>query len=70
MKFSGTIRAVLERTRDIKSLQIERPKEFDFIPGQYLLVSVSAEGKVFTKPLSISSSPTEDLIEVTETHGA
>ncbi|MGQ9759964.1 MAG: ferredoxin--NADP reductase, partial [Candidatus Methanomethylicaceae archaeon] len=37
-----------------------------FSPGQYLFVSIYSGSDVLTKPLSISSSPTEDFIEVTK----
>ena len=66
MRFKTTLLRVLKRTKDVMSFQFSKPEELEFSPGQYLLVSVPNDGKVITKPLSISSSPTEDFLEVTK----
>ncbi|MEM3365205.1 MAG: FAD-dependent oxidoreductase [Candidatus Methanomethyliaceae archaeon] len=64
--FKVTISRVFKRTEDVMSFQFSKPQAFEFLPGQYLLVSVPKNGKLLTKPLSISSSPTEDFLEVTK----
>lgn len=66
MKFKSTIIEILERTKDVKSFRVEKVEGFDYYPGQYILVSVPIGSVFLTKPLSISSSPTEGFIEVTK----
>ncbi|MCX8182367.1 MAG: FAD-dependent oxidoreductase [Candidatus Methanomethyliaceae archaeon] len=66
MRYKATIIRVLKRAEDIRSFQFIKPRGFEFLPGQYLFVSVQKSGKALTKPLSISSSPTEDFLEVTK----
>lgn len=67
MKFEGQILEIIKRTHDVKSFRFPRPEGFDYKPGQYILVGLSIEGSVVTKPLSISSSPTDkNYIEFTK----
>ncbi len=67
MKFEGQILEIIKRTHDAKSFRFPRPEGFDYKPGQYILVSLTVEGSVVTKPLSLSSSPSEkDHIEFTK----
>jgi len=49
------------------SYRFPRPNDLSYKPGQYMLVTIEADGKRLTHPLSISSSPTEtDHIEFTK----
>ncbi|MGB3907689.1 MAG: FAD-binding oxidoreductase [Methanomethylovorans sp.] len=67
MKFEEKTIDIIKRTHDVKSFRFRRPEDFDFKPGQYILVSLIVEGKVVTKAFSLSSSPTEkDHIEFTK----
>jgi len=67
LKFEGQILEIIKRTHDAKSFRFPRPEGFDYKPGQYILVSLTVEGSVVTKPLSLSSSPSEkDHIEFTK----
>lgn len=67
MKFEEKTIDIIKRTHDVKSFRFRRPEDFDFKPGQYILVSLTVEGKVVTKAFSLSSSPTEkDYIEFTK----
>ena len=59
MEFETKIIELINRTYNVKSFRFERPNGFTYKPGQYLLLSVRADGKELQKPLSISSSPTE-----------
>lgn len=64
MKFELKVLEIIKRTHDVKSFRFPRPEGFDYKPGQYILVSLTVEGSVVTKPFSFSSSPTErDHIE-------
>lgn len=73
MNFSGEpvqlgteVTSVIQRTEDVKSVRFRRPKGFDYLPGQWAFVTVGSERKKETKPLSFSSSPTEDHLEFTK----
>ncbi len=67
MKFEEKIIEIIKRTHDVKSFRFPRPEDFDYKPGQYVLVSLTVEGNVVTKAFSLSSSPTEkDHIEFTK----
>lgn len=67
MKFEEKIIEIIKRTHDVKSFRFPRPEDFDYKPGQYILVSLTVEGNVVTKAFSLSSSPTEkDHIEFTK----
>lgn len=66
MKAKVSILSVLKRTEDVISFQLSKPHGFVFLPGQYLLVSVQKDGTLLTKPLSISSSPMENFLEITK----
>jgi len=67
LKFEEKTIDIIKRTHDVKSFRFRRPEDFDFKPGQYILVSLTVEGKVVTKAFSLSSSPTEkDHIEFTK----
>jgi ferredoxin-NADP reductase len=73
MNFSGEpaqleteVTDVIQRTEDVKSVRFRRPKGFDYLPGQWAFLTVGNEGELKTKPLSFSSSPTEDYLEFTK----
>jgi len=66
MKFKINVLGILERTKDTWSFRFSKPEGFEYLPGQYLFLSVARNGVVLTKPLSISSSPHEDFLEVTK----
>ena len=57
------IMRVEQETPDIKSfeLEFEDKEKLDYIPGQYLMLSVLGEGEF---PVSFLTSPTEDRLEV------
>ncbi len=66
MEFKLDISDVLQRTVDTKSIQFIKPGGFDYLPGQWVFVTLGPENEQKTKPLSLSSSPTEDFLEVTK----
>ncbi|MCD4702996.1 MAG: xylene monooxygenase [Methanosarcinaceae archaeon] len=67
MKFTAEIIDIIQRTHDVKSFRFKRPDGFDYIPGQYILVTLHVQGTEVRKPFTISSSPTElDHIEFTK----
>ena len=65
-QFETEITDVILRTEDVKSVRFRRPKGFDYLSGQWAFVTVGSEVEQKTKPLSFSSSPTEDFLEFTK----
>jgi ferredoxin-NADP reductase len=66
LEFEASIQEIIRRTVDVKSFRFERPDWFEYDPGQYILVTVVTNGEKRTKPLTISSSPTEGFLEFTK----
>ncbi|MDD1753165.1 MAG: FAD-dependent oxidoreductase [Methanotrichaceae archaeon] len=65
-QFEADILQILQRTRDVKSIRLRKPEGFDYFPGQWISVTLANENEQKTKPLSLSSSPTEDFLEITK----
>jgi ferredoxin-NADP reductase len=66
MQFEIDVNDVIQRTEDAKSIRFRKPKGFDYLPGQWVFVTIGRKDEQKTKPLSLSSSPTEDFLEVTK----
>ncbi|MCW4023251.1 MAG: FAD-binding oxidoreductase [Candidatus Bathyarchaeota archaeon] len=67
MNIKTVVEKIIQRTPNVKSLRLSRPASFDYNAGQYLIISVPTKnGGVLKKPITISSSPTENFIEVTK----
>jgi ferredoxin-NADP reductase len=66
MQAETEVTQVLLRTRDALSVRFARPKDFDYLPGQYMFITLRRGEEQMTKHLTISSSPTEDYLEVTK----
>jgi ferredoxin-NADP reductase len=60
MKFETYVKEIIPRTYNIKSFRFPRPETLSYKPGQFLFVSIKADGKELTKHFSFSSSPTEN----------
>jgi ferredoxin-NADP reductase len=60
------VTGVVQRTNDVKSVRFRRPKDFVYLPGQWAFLTVDSDEEQKTKPLSFSSSPTEDYLEFTK----
>jgi ferredoxin-NADP reductase len=57
---------VIESSRDgtdILVLKTEKPSEFQFQPGQYIVMNLMVNGTESLKPFSIASSPTKNYLE-------
>jgi ferredoxin-NADP reductase len=59
MKFETYVKEIMPRTYNIKSFRFPRPETLSYKPGQFLFVTIKADGKELSKHFSISSSPTE-----------
>jgi ferredoxin-NADP reductase len=67
MRFESRVLETVQRTYDVRSFRFERPKGFEFAPGQYMYVTLKRDGKELEKHFTISSSPTEtSYIELTK----
>ena len=66
MQAETEVMQVLSRTRDALSVRFARPKDFDYLPGQFMFITFGSKDEQKTKHLTISSSPTEDFLEVTK----
>jgi ferredoxin-NADP reductase len=66
MQVESEVTEVLWRTRDALSVRFARPKDFDYLPGQFMFITLSCKDEKKTKHLTISSSPTENFLEVTK----
>lgn len=64
-QFSSEIVGIVEENKEFKTLRLKRPKDWNFIPGQYL--EIRGENSSATKPaiLAIASSVNDDYIEIT-----
>jgi len=66
MSLNAKVAEAKQETPDVKSLKLDLEGErFDYLPGQFLYLSLDAEGiEADSRPLSIASSPTEDFMLV------
>ncbi len=66
MKFLSRVVQVIKRTKSVKSIRLEKPEHFSYLPGQWTFLIFGDESDRLMKPLSFSSSPTEGHLEVTK----
>ncbi len=67
MQTETSVTQVLLRTKDVLSVRFARPEGFDYLSGQYMFITLgSKDEQKITKHLTISSSPTEDFLEITK----
>jgi ferredoxin-NADP reductase len=56
----------VQNTPSSRSVRFLRPQGFNYLPGQFIILSLEGENGEVKKPLSLSSSPTEESLEVTK----
>ncbi|HUI40144.1 MAG TPA: FAD-binding oxidoreductase [Methanothrix sp.] len=66
MQTETRVTQVLPRTKDTLSVRFARPADFDYKPGQFMFITAGEGEQKVTKHISLSSSPTEDFLEVTK----
>jgi ferredoxin-NADP reductase len=59
MKFETYVKEIIPRTYNVTSFRFPRPATLNYKPGQFLFVTIKADGKELSKHFSFSSSPTE-----------
>lgn len=76
-RWSGRLRVacIFQETPDVKTYRLMNPLggvlPFDFLPGQFLTLTVLTDGKPVRRAYTIASSPTQhDYVEVTVKHEA
>jgi ferredoxin-NADP reductase len=60
------VTSVIPRSVNALSIRMERPVDFNHLPGQYMFLTLGDGATSLTKHLTISSSPTEPFLEVTK----
>jgi ferredoxin-NADP reductase len=66
MEFEAEIRDIIVETADTKTVRVDRPADFSFVPGQFVNVTFMTpeDGRV-RRAYSIASSPLEHHIDLT-----
>jgi ferredoxin-NADP reductase len=59
MKFETYVKEIIPRTHNVTSFRFPRPAALNYQPGQFLFVTLKADGKELSKHFSFSTSPTE-----------
>jgi ferredoxin-NADP reductase len=66
MEFDATVTDIITETADTKTLRLTRPAGFDFVPGQFVNVTLSLpDGGRIRRAYSIASSPLEAGLDLT-----
>lgn len=66
MPFEIEVIETIQRTSDIKSIRFRRPQGFDYLAGQYALITLGSCQDQMKKYFTLSSSPTESFLEMTK----
>lgn len=66
MNFETDVIETVQRTPDVKSIRFTKPQKFDYLPGQYIFITLGSDSDQMTKHFTISSSPTESFLEITK----
>jgi ferredoxin-NADP reductase len=66
LQFETQVIEVKDITPSSRSVRFIRPQGFDYLPGQFAILDLNGPAGMLKKPLSLSSSPTEDFLEVTK----
>jgi ferredoxin-NADP reductase len=67
LKFETQVKDIVPRTYNVKSFRFPRPLNFNYLPGQFMFITIRTEKGELKKHFTISSSPTEtDHLEFTK----
>jgi ferredoxin-NADP reductase len=66
MIFDTYVIETVQRTPDVKSIRFEKPQGFNYLAGQYIYITIGEEPNLMTKHFTLSSSPSEDFLEITK----
>ena len=65
-QFEAQVIETMQNTESSRSIRFSRPQGFDYLPGQFIILRLNGMQGEIGKPLSLSSSPTEDFLQVTK----
>ncbi len=65
-EYSTRVIGVVRRSERTVSVRFERPEGFSYLPGQFMFITLTRGDERLTRHLTISSSPTEPVLEVTK----
>ncbi|MFZ2472400.1 MAG: FAD-binding oxidoreductase [Methanothrix sp.] len=65
-QFETQVIETIQNTKSSRSIRFYRPHGFDYLPGQFVILKLNGIQGEIEKPLSLSSSPTEDFLLVTK----
>jgi ferredoxin-NADP reductase len=65
-QFESQVIETMQITESSRSIRFCRPQGFDYLPGQFIILKLKGMQGEIGKPLSLSSSPTEDFLQVTK----
>jgi ferredoxin-NADP reductase len=65
-QFETQVIETMQNTGSSRSIRFCRPQGFDYLPGQFIILKLNGIQGEIEKPLSLSSSPTEDFLQVTK----
>ena len=65
-QFVAQVIETVQNTASSRSIRFSRPQGFDYLPGQFIILLLNGIQGEIKKPLSLSSSPTEDFLQVTK----
>lgn len=65
-EYPTRVTEVVRRSEHAISVRFERPEGFSYLPGQYMFITLTRGGENLIRHLTISSSPTEPMLEVTK----
>lgn len=66
MNFVTDVIETVQRTPTVKSIRFAKPGGFEYLPGQYMFITLGSGSDQMTKHFTISSSPTEGFLEITK----
>ncbi|MGZ4863853.1 MAG: ferredoxin--NADP reductase [Halobacteriota archaeon] len=66
LQFEAPVTQIIQRTKYAKSIRFARPERFNYLPGQWISLTLGRGDEQKMKQLSLSSSPTEGFLEVTK----
>jgi ferredoxin-NADP reductase len=65
MTFTGTLLQKIPRGPDTASFRFSRPPEYNFQPGQFFIITISAPDGPLTHTFSHCDSPKQEFVELT-----
>jgi NAD(P)H-flavin reductase len=56
---------IIDESENIKSVILEKPENFNYLPGSFAMISVNVNDGFIKRAFSFSSSPTENNLKIT-----